>query len=186
LSCAIISIPSFSDTMNLTGEGGAGGCAAVLRQTEGVTGSHQNWRRGETRERAAQKGTTGRQEERLKGPRAQAAGGSLAPRPQTSNQITAPRRSTRALKRVKRQEAAKQQTAKGSNWPELQGNPQGALSLQETKRERHVRGQSQACCTAAGMFTTKRLGLSGLSGTSATPRKGWSGETLSQRWSLSG
>ena len=42
-----------------------------------------------------------RQEERLKGPRAQAAGGSLAPRPQTSSQITA-RRSTRALKRVKR------------------------------------------------------------------------------------
>ena len=78
------------------------------------------------------------------------AGSSLAPRPQTSNQITAPRRSARALKRVKRQEAAKQQTAKGSNWPEPQGNPHGALSLQEAKRERHVRGQSQVCCIAAG------------------------------------
>ena len=131
------------------------------RQTEGVTGSYQNWLRGETREAAAQKGTTGRQEERLKGPRAEAAGCYLAPRPQTSNQITAPRRSTRTLQRVKCQEAAKQQTAKGSNRPEPQGNPQGALSLQETKRERHVRGQSQACCIAAGMFTTKHLSLSG-------------------------
>ena len=36
------------------------------------------------------------------------------------------------------------------------------------------------------MFTTKRLGLYGLSGTSSTPRKGWPGETLSQRWSSSG
>ena len=36
----------------------------------------------ETRQGAAQKETTGRQEERLKGARAQAAGGSLAPRPQ--------------------------------------------------------------------------------------------------------
>ena len=120
---------------------------------------------------------TGREAERP--PRSSSGGppGSLAPRPKTSNQITAPRRSTRALKRVKRQEAAKQQTAKGSNWPEPQGNSQGTLSLQETKRERHVRGQSQACCIAAGMFTIKRLRLSGLSGTSSTPRKGWPGET---------
>ena len=29
----------------------------------GVTWSHQNWRRGETREAATQKGTTGRQED---------------------------------------------------------------------------------------------------------------------------
>ena len=70
----------------------------AAQQTEGVTGSHQNWRRGEAEEGAAQKGTTGRQEERLKGPRAQAVGGSLALRPQTSNQITAPRRSARARK----------------------------------------------------------------------------------------
>ena len=39
---------------------------------------------GGTREAAAQKGTTGRQEERLKGPRAQAAGGQ--PGPKASNQ----------------------------------------------------------------------------------------------------
>ena len=39
------------------------GCKSTAdRQTEGVTGSHQNWRRGETKEGAAQKGTTGRQE----------------------------------------------------------------------------------------------------------------------------
>ena len=36
----------------------------------------------------------------------------------------------RLIKRAKRQEEAAQQTAKGSNWPELQGNPQGALSAQ--------------------------------------------------------
>ena len=43
-------------------------CFIIVRQTEGVTGSHQNCWRGETREAATQKGTTGRQEERLKGP----------------------------------------------------------------------------------------------------------------------
>ena len=72
---------------------------------------------------------TGREAER---PPRSSSGGQLG------NQITAPRRSTRAHKRVKRQEAAKQQTAKGSNCPEPQGNPQGALSLRGTKRERHV------------------------------------------------
>ena len=57
----------------------------------GLQGATRTGGGGETREGAAQKGTTGRQEERLKGARAQAPGSSLAPRPQTSNQITAAR-----------------------------------------------------------------------------------------------
>ena len=67
------------------GEGTAVGVAGegeesatfVGYEAEEATGRHPNWRRGETREGAAQKGTTGIQEERLKGP----GGGSLAPRP---------------------------------------------------------------------------------------------------------
>ena len=45
----------------LTGEGAVEEHKQELpRQTGGVTGSHQNWRMGETREGVAQKGTTGR------------------------------------------------------------------------------------------------------------------------------
>lgn len=78
--------------------------AATVRQTGRVTvlaRFTEIWQRGEARDGAAQEKTTGRQAEKLPGPRAHAAGGSLASRPQANNQITAPRRSTRAHKRVK-------------------------------------------------------------------------------------
>ena len=71
-------------------------------------GEPPNLAEGETGDGAAQQETTGRHEKRLKDPRAQAAGGCLAPRSRTSKKITASRRSSRAHKRVKRQEAAKQ------------------------------------------------------------------------------
>ena len=57
----------------------------ILRQTEGVTGSHQNWRRGETREGAALKETTKHSGKgNSKGPLSEQRG-PAAPKTQTSN-----------------------------------------------------------------------------------------------------
>ena len=102
----------------------------ICRLTEGVTGSHQNWRRWETRERAALKETTKHSGKGTsKGP-AREQWGPAAPKIQTSNSNpTARRYSTRAQWRVKHHQALGQSTtSQGGSQPAPQGNPQGVPS----------------------------------------------------------
>ena len=102
---------------------------ALQTETEGVTGSQQNWRRGETKEGAAQMGATGRQEERLKGPRAQAAGAAwpqgLKPATKSLLQGAA---LERLIKLISASNAKKQQSNKpprGQTGPSREATPKG-------------------------------------------------------------
>ena len=116
-------------------------------QAEGITGSHQNWRSGETREGAALKETTKHTGNgNSKGPTREQRG-PAAPKTQTSNSNpTARRCSTRAQWRVKHHQAAGQSTtSQGGSQPVPQGNPQGVPSQNRQLRLFRSKAAGVAC-----------------------------------------